>query len=162
LCYAVYEPREGGQVQLFADDSSKPVQAWPSVVAPTRAFFGHGPLGDSASYGYCAFGYGYTAWKICGRNSQTEVKVPQEFSVHGVIRDKNYEETLIVVEEDLQTLSLHGSHGTRRLLKAQSPIVAVSGCLQLPLIAYATAAGEISVHSLKRGKAVLDFVRSAR
>jgi hypothetical protein len=162
MCYAAYEPRHGGQIQVFAGNHlASPVQSWPSAEAPARAFFGHGPLRDSSSDGLCAFGYGYTTWKICSRNSQTEVNVPQGFSVYGVIQVENYEETLIVVEEDSQTLSLHGSHGTRRLVKAQSPIVAVSGCRQLPFIAYATASGEISVYSIKHGKAALDFVRSA-
>ena len=76
---------------------------------------------------------------------------------------ENYEETLIVVEGEghSQTLSLHGKHGTRRLVKTDTPITAVSGCQQLPFIAYATEAGEISVYSLKDGKAILDFARSA-
>ena len=60
-----------------------------------------------------------------------------------------------------QTLGLHGAHGTRRLVKTETPISAVCGCPQLPFIAYGTEAGEISVYSLKHGKAVLDFVRSA-
>jgi hypothetical protein len=90
------------------------------------------------------------------------VKVPQDFSVHGVIQVENYEETLIVVEGDRQTLSLHGVHGTRRLVKAQAPIVAVSGCQRLPFIAYACENGEVSVYSLKHDKTAVEFVRSGR
>jgi hypothetical protein len=156
-----YEPGDGGAVQVF-DNVPWSVQSWRSSVPPAKAFFGYGPPGDSASYGYCAFHCGESWWRICSGRSETEVHVPQSFQVHGVIRVANYEETLIVVEEDLQTLSLHGVHGTRRLVKAQAPIVAVSGCQQLPFIAYASEAGEIAVYSLKHDKPVLDFQRSAQ
>jgi hypothetical protein len=95
--------------------------------------------------------------------NRTEIMVPQGFTVHGVVRAENYEETLIVVEGEghSQTLGLHGAHGTRRLVKTDTPITAVCGCQQLPFIAYGTEAGEISVYSLKHGKAVLDFARRA-
>jgi hypothetical protein len=94
---------------------------------------------------------------------RTEITVPQGFTVHGVVRAENYEQTLIVVEgeSDAQTLGLHGAHGTRRLVKTNTPITAVCACQQLPFIAYGTEAGEISVYSLKHDKAILDFARSA-
>jgi hypothetical protein len=162
LCYAVHSQVAGGWVQVFGAIHGAPVKAWSSPEAPARAGFGYAPPGDYSSFGRFAFLYRESSWKICGSQSETEVRVPQGFTVHGVIQVENYEETLIVVEEDRKTLSLHGAHGTRRLVKAQAPIVAVSGCQRLPFIAYATEAGEVSVYSLKHDKTAVEFVRGAQ
>jgi hypothetical protein len=160
LCYAAYEHLDAGRVRVFAHDLAMPIQFWPTPIVPMQVYFGYDAGAGVPNFGQFAMCFGKTHWKICSASSWTPVEVPLGFSVHGVLRDHNYEETLIVVEDDLRTLSLHGAHGTRRLVKAQAAIVAASGCQQLPYIAYATATGEICVYSLKHGKAVLDFVRS--
>jgi hypothetical protein len=159
LCYAAYESVDGGQVRVLID-GHEPAQFWQSPEAPSQAFFGYGPAGDTPVYGQLALGHSKTRWEIHNLAGRTEIAVPEGFSVHGVVRDQNYEATLIVVEDDLRTLSLHGAHGTRRLVKANTAIITVSASHDLPLIAYGTEGGEISVYSLKHRKAVLDFVRS--
>lgn len=162
LCYAAYDQKDGGQVRVYVNNHFTPTQSWSEPSVPARAFFGYGPLATSLPFGLLALGH-EDYWDICRPRGRTEIEVPRTFGVHGVVQDENYEETLIVVEGEghSQTLSLHGKHGTRRLVKTDTPITAVSGCQQLPFIAYATEAGEISVYSLKDGKAVLDFARSA-
>lgn len=128
---------------------------------PQQVFFGHGPSFESPVYGQIAFGYSRTHWEIHNAGGRTELSVPQDFTVYGVIQDRNYEPTLIVVEDDMCTLSLHGAHGTRKLFKASGPIVTVSGCHALPLIAWATSSGEISVFSLRHQALVLSLMRKA-
>jgi len=160
LCYATYD-RSDGQVKVYLNGHGTPVHSRPSPWAPSEAFFGYAPAAGALPFGLLALEYGEDLWHIWHLRGETEVKVPQGMSVHGVVRDENYEETLIVVEGNSQILALHGAHGTRPLVRVNAPIVAVCGCLQLPFIAYATKAGEISVYSLKHSRAVLDFVRSA-
>lgn len=162
FCYAVYDQKDGGHVRVYVDGHVAPIQSWSEPEVPSRAFFGYGPHATSLPFGLLALGH-EDYWDICHLRGRTEIEVPRTLSVHGVMQDENYEETLIVVEGEghSQTLGLHGKHGTRRLLKTDTPITAVCGCQQLPFIAYGTEAGEISVYSLKHGKAVLDFARSA-
>lgn len=161
FCYAAYDARGGGEVQLYADRHDAPVRTWSSREAPIQAFFGYGPPANHLPFELLAFNYGKNHWQIFTPRGRADIVVPQGFSVYGVLQDENYEETLIVVEADLHTLSLHGAHGTRRLLTTRAPITAVCGCHQLPFIAYGTTAGEICVYSLKHGKLVLDLARSA-
>jgi hypothetical protein len=158
FCYAAYDGKDGGHVRFYANGHFAPIQSWPEPEVPVRAFFGYAPLATSLPFGLLALGY-EDYWDICHLSGRIEIEVPRTFSVHGVVQDESYEATLIVVEGEghSQTLSLHGKHGTRRLLKTDSPITAVCGCQQLPFIAYVTEAGELSVYSLKHGKAVLDF-----
>ena len=161
MCYAVWERTEGGQVQVFVN-GHLPAQFWPSPDPPRQIFFGYGPAVDSPVYGQLAFGYSKTRWEIHNLKGRTELNLPHDFTVYGVIEDHNYEPTLIVVEGDSRTLSLYGAHGTRKLLKADSPIVTASGCHDMPMIAYGTAAGEIAVYSLRYGAGVLSLMRSAK
>ncbi len=166
---ATYDQKEGGQVQVYVGGYLGPAQSWSSPEAPSHAFFGYAPMAGALPTELLALGYGKNRWEICnvaGLSSlrgRTEIIVPQGLSVHGVVCAENYEETLIVIEGEghSQTLGLHGAHGTRRLVKTDAPITAVCGCQQLPFIAYGTEAGEISVYSLKHGKGVLAFARSA-
>lgn len=162
FCYAAYDQKDGGHVRVYVDGHFAPIQSWSEPEVPFRAFFGYGPLATSLPFGLLALGH-EDYWDICHLRGRTEIEVPRTLSVHGVVQDENYEETLIVVEGEghSQTLGLHGKHGTRRLVKTDAPITAVCGCQQLPFIAYGTEAGEISVYSLKHGKGVLDFARSA-
>jgi hypothetical protein len=161
FCHAAYDPKDGGHVRVYVDGHFAPIQSWSEPQVPSRAFFGYGPLATSLPFGLLALGH-EDYWDICHLRGRTKIEVPRTLSVHGVMQDENYEETLIVVEDEgySQTLGLHGTHGTRRLLKTNAPITAVCGCQNLPFIAYGTAAGEISVYSLKHGKAVLNFARS--
>lgn len=160
LCYAAYDQRDGGHVRVYIDGHV--AQSWSEPEVPSRAYFGYGPLATSLPYGLLALGH-EDYWDIWHLRGRTKIEVLRTLSVHGVMQDENYEETLIVVEGEghSHTLGLHGKHGTRRLVKTDAPITAVCGCQQLPFIAYGTEAGEISVYSLKHGKAVLDFARSA-
>lgn len=162
FCYAAYDQKDGGYVRVYVDGHVPPIQSWPESKVPSRAFFGHGPLATSPPFGLLALGH-EDYWEICHLSGRTEIEVPRNLSVHGVMQGVSYEETLIVVESEghSQTLGLHGKHGTRRLVKTDAPITAVCGCQQLPFIAYGTEAGEICVYSLKHGKSVLDFARSA-
>ena len=162
LCYAAYDQKDGGHVRVYVNGHFVPIQSWSEPEVPVRAFFGYAALATSLPFGLLALGH-EDYWDICHLSGRTEIEVPRTFSVHGVVQDESYEATLIVVEgeEHSQRLSLHGKHGTRRLLKTDSPISAVCGCQQLPYIAYVTEAGEVSVYSLKHGKAVLHFARSA-
>lgn len=162
LCYAAYDQREGGHVRVYVNGHFAPIQSWSEPEVPSRAFFGYGPIATSLPFGLLALGH-EDHWDICHLRGRTEVEVPRTLSVRGVMQDENYEETLIVVEGEghSQTLSLHGKHGTRRLVKTDAPITAVCGCQQLPFIAYGTEAGEISVYSLRHGKGVLNFARGA-
>jgi hypothetical protein len=162
LCYAAYDQKDGGHVRVYVNGHFAPIQSWSEPEVPVGAFFGYGPLATSLPFGLLALGH-EDYWDICHLGGRTEIEVPRTLSVHGVVQDESYEATLIVVEGEghSQTLSLHGKHGTRRLVKTDTPITAVSGCQQQPFIAYATEAGEISVYSLKHGKTVVDFARSA-
>jgi hypothetical protein len=162
FCYAAYDENEGGQVRVYVDGHAEPRQSWSSPRAPSQAFFGCQPQADSLLFALFALGYD-DYWEICHLRGRTKVEVPKGLSVHGVMRDENYEETLIVVEGEgpSQTLGLHGAHGTRSLVKTSVPITVVCACQQLPFIAYGTEAGEISVYSLKHGRVLLEFARSA-
>src|SRR5262249_49242022 len=142
MCYAAYDPSGGGEVSVYLNDHNVPVQSWPSAAAPTRAFLGYAtpPFGPSA--GLLALEYANSQWEICVGQNHTPVAVPQNFSVHGVVRDTSYEETLIAVDQELPTLVLHGAHGTRPLVRASTGITAVCGCPQRPLIACGTDTGE--------------------
>ena len=159
FCCVVYTPNDGGLIRVYLNGLQ--MKSWPSPASPYKAFLGYGLADGNSSFGQLALGYREDHWEIRNGRTHTEITVPKGFNVHGVVQDDNYEETLIVVEDDLQSLSLHGAHGTRRLTKANAPITLVCGCQQLPFIAYSTEAGEISVYSLKHGRAVLDFARSA-
>jgi hypothetical protein len=160
LCYAAYDQRDGGHVRVYMNSHFAPIRSWSEPEVPSRVFFGYAPPATSLPFGLLALGH-EDYWDICHLSGRTEIEVPRTFSVHGVVQDEGYETTLIVVEGHSQTLSLHGKHGTRRLVKTDAPITAVCGCQQLPFIAYGTEAGEISVYSLKHGKSVLNFARSA-
>lgn len=162
LCYAAYDTRDGGHVKVYVDGHLAPIQSWSEPEAPSRAFFGYGPPASSLSCGLLALGH-QKYWYICHIGGRTEIEVPPTLTVYGVMQDENYEETLVVVEGEggEQTLGLHGKHGTRRLVKTDAPFTTVCGGQQLPFIAYATEAGEISVYSLRHNKAVLNFARSA-
>jgi hypothetical protein len=159
LCYAAYEPSVGSELRIYLDGGESPLQSWPLPEAPFRAFLGYAPPSDNLVQGLVACGYEKNRWEIYTKRARKEITLPSGWAAHGVVRIASYEETLIVVEDDLQTLSLVGSHGTRRVLKANSAITAVSGCRYLPFIAYATEAGEICVHSLQHGKSVLEFAQ---
>lgn len=161
MCYATWEPDEGGRVQVFVN-GHLPAQFWPSPNPPQQVFFGYGPAVDSPVYGQLAFGFSRTRWEIHNLRGRTELTLPPDFTVYGVIEDQNYEPTLIVTEEDSRTLSLHGAHGTRKLLKADAPIVTAAGCQDMPMIAYATAAGEIAAYSLRYHAGVLSLMRGAK
>ncbi len=137
----------------------EPVQHWRSEIVPERVFVGHGPHGETAMYGQVAFGYSRTHWEIHNLKGHSVVSVPDDFVVHGVVQDRNYEPTLIVVESDGCTLSLHGAHGTRKLFKASAPIMNVSACLDVPHIAWSTESGGISVYSLRHSAPVVSLMR---
>jgi hypothetical protein len=157
LCYVAYEPSQGSELRIYLNGDDSPSQSWPSPEAPFRAFLGYGPPSDNLVQGPVALEYEKSRWEIHTSWARKEITLPSGWVAHGVVREASYEETLIVVEDDLRSLSLMGAHGTRRLLQANSAITAVRGCQHLPFIAYATEAGEICVHSLKHGKSVLDF-----
>src|SRR5205085_1813501 len=158
MCYAVYEEPDGvGQVRVSLGDRSAPVQSWPSSQAPCQAFFGYGSVSDNLLFGLLAVNYTGEHWEILNSRGRTAITVPRGFSVHGVLQDDNWGETLIVVEDDRQTLSLYGARGAKRLLRAKSPIRMACGCQQLPLIAYSTEAGHVAVYSLAYGKVLMNF-----
>jgi len=159
LCYVAYEQSEGGQVRIYLDGNETPLQSWPSPEAPFRALLGYAPPADNLAQGLVACGYERNRWEIYTKWDRKVINLRSGWVAHGVVREASYEETLIVVEDDLRTLSLDGAHATKRLLRTNSAITAVSGCHHLPFIAYATEAGEICVHSLKHGKLVLDFAQ---
>jgi hypothetical protein len=160
LCYAAYDcSDDGGHLGIYVDGHDVPWQSWAVAEAPSRAFLGFAPASNSPFHGAAAFGYKNNRWEICTKWYRTEVTLPQGFVVQGVVGGEGVEATLIVVEDDQRTLSLFGSQGIHRVLKANAAITSVSGCRQQPLIAYATEAGEICVHSLKHGKSVLDFAQ---
>jgi hypothetical protein len=160
MCYAGYDSSGGGQVSVYLNDHNVPTHSWPSAAAPTRAFLGYAAPPSAPSVGLLALEYANSQWEICVGQSHTPVAVPQSFSVHGVVRDAAYEETLIAVDQELPTLVLHGAHGTRPLVRASVRITAVCGCPQRPLIACGTETGEVSVYSLKHGRTILDSSRS--
>lgn len=162
FCYAAYDAKDSGHVRVYLNGHVSPIQSWSEPEVPSRAFFGYGPPATSLPFGLLALGHG-DYWDICHLRGRTEIEVPRTLAVHGVIQDESYGKTLIVVEGEghAQTLGVHGKHGTRRLVKTETPITAVCGWQQLPFIAYGTEAGEIAVYSLKHGKAVLNFARSA-
>jgi len=162
LSYVTYDPSdEGGHINMYADGRDVPWRTWSAAERPSRAFLGYAHPSDNTVYGLAALGYAENRWDICTNLGCVLITLPPGWVAHGVVREANYEEALIVVEDDQRTLSLAGAHGTRRVLKANSVITAVSGCQHLPFIAYATEAGELCVHSLKHGRSVLDFARKA-
>jgi len=159
ICYAAYDS-SGGEVSVYLNNHPAPLRSWPSSAAPTQAFLGYAAKPHAPAIGVLALGYADNLWKICVGRTRTSLGVPEGYTVHGVVRDAGYEDTLIAVADDLQTLVLHGAHGTRPLIRANAAITAVCGCPQRPLIAYGTEKGEVSVYSLKHGRAILDLGRS--
>jgi hypothetical protein len=165
MCYAIYEKTDdGGQVSVYLGNSTVRATSWSaswvSPQAPIQAFFGYGSRPENLSFGYLAVRYSENHWEILSRGARSDVLVPRDFSVHGVLQHGNYEEALVVVESDRQTLSLLGARETRPLIKAESPIQLVCTCPQQPLIAYTTAAGKLAIYSLRHGKLLLDIAGS--
>src|SRR5947209_5126329 len=156
LFYAIFEQKLN-QIYVAYGSMGQVFHAFQCTQKPRLAFFGCGSHEDSREFGLLAVGYTDGNWEILKPRARESLTVPPGFSVHGVVREDHYEPALIVVEDDRRTLGLLGAHGLRRLVTAASPIAAVSGSHQYPLVAYSTDAGEIAAYSLPHRKAVLQF-----
>lgn len=156
LFYAIYDEKHS-QLSVAYGSMGQVLHYFAINQRPTRGFFGRGSNEDSREYGLLALGYTEGYWEICKPGRREPLTVPPGFSVHGVIREDQYEAALIVVEDDQRTLSLLGAHGLRRLVTASSPIAAVTGSHQYQHVAYSTEAGEIVVYSLPDRNPILIF-----
>ena len=147
MCYLTFDGENNSLGVSIADHD--PLQSWHSEVAPIATFLGHGPTEETAVYGQVAFGFSKTSWEIHTLKGKNSISVPEDFSVHGVIQEQNYESALIVLEGDRRTLSLLGAHGARKLCQAGSQVTAVSTSSDSLLIAYSTLEGNICVFSVR-------------
>jgi hypothetical protein len=157
LCYAGAEESE---IKIFTD-THEVVTSFSVKSIPYAAFFGYKAGSGSPVFGLFAAGYTGQDWDIFSATSRTRIKLPEGYSVKGVIQVQGYEEMLIVVEDDPYGIGLLGAHGYRRLHKAANPVVAVSACQRLPLIAFTTAAGDVFVYSLAHNQMLYHFRGSA-
>jgi hypothetical protein len=115
-----------------------------------RAFFGPPPLGHP-EFGVLALEHSDSHWTVIGNQGQQAVVKPRGAKVVGVLLLPRIrlEPGLLVLEDDLQTVTLNGRDLRKEIFRAHAPVEHIVLCQTAPYIAYSTIHGEIVVYSLR-------------
>ena len=116
-----------------------------------RAFFGP-TLGLAAysEFGLLALEQTESRWVVISDGGQKVLAKPHGAKVFGVLIDvrNNMEPGLLVLEDDLRTVTLNGNNWRKEILYAHAPVEHIALCQRETYIAYSTVEGEIVIYSV--------------
>jgi hypothetical protein len=114
-----------------------------------EAFFGHGGTIADRWTGLTAVRQDERRWRIFHRDGPTGLTFSAEVQAVGVARrPRGNAPGLLLLDDDRRTLVLAGMSWSLRLPAASTEIVEATASHRSPIVAYATAAGEVVLWSL--------------
>ena len=114
-----------------------------------RAFFGPSFGLGHPQYGLLALEQSEFQWLVIGSGERKDLVKPYGANVFGILPDMHrMEPGLLVLEDDLQTVSLNGSNWRHEILRAHGRIEHIALSQRNPYIAYSTVDGEIVIYSV--------------
>lgn len=124
-----------------------------------EAFFGYGGSIADAQTGLAAVRQDERRWRIFHQGGPTGLAFAEGVRAVGVARrPRGNAPGLLLLDDDRRTLVLAGTSWSLRLPAASSEIVEAAASHRAPVVAYATAAGELVLYSLDQERVLTRLV----
>ena len=125
---------------------------------PHRAFFGPPPRFayeevPHSEFGLLALEHAGSQWVVITDTAQKVLVKPKGAKVIGVFVEdrRDGEPGLLVLEDDLRTVTHNGPNRRSEIFYAHAPVEHLAFCQRAPYIAYSTADGEVVIYSVRHG-----------